>query len=120
MECERCKNGLCEKLKEFYNIDKPCLFIGGENTCIYFRPKKVSHNLLQHITPEEGDVRMIEIDQIDINALRFGIMCNFPPHCGEERAKEALETLSKLEKAYEEYIRKWRAYNTQTGGGKNE
>jgi len=48
---------------------------------------------------------MIEIEQIDINAVRFGIMCNFPPHCGEERAKEALEVINKLEEAYHEYVK---------------
>ena len=29
------------------------------------------------------------IEKVDINAVCFGILCNFTPICGEERAKEA-------------------------------
>ena len=30
-------------------------------------------------------------EKLDINAVCFGILCNFTPVCGEERAKEAVE-----------------------------
>lgn len=39
-----------------------------------------------------------EIEQIDINALRFAIMCNFPDHCGNKRTQEALELFNELVK----------------------
>ena len=31
----------------------------------------------------------MDIEKLDINAVCFGILCNFTPVCGEERAKEA-------------------------------
>ena len=37
------------------------------------------------------------IEKLDINAVCFGILCNFTPVCGEERAKEAVELVSKLQ-----------------------
>lgn len=33
----------------------------------------------------------------DINAVCFGILCNFAPVCGEERAKEAVELVRMLQ-----------------------
>ena len=41
-----------------------------------------------------------EIDvNIEVNAVCFGILCNFTPVCGKERAKEAAEFVRKI---YEE------------------
>ena len=40
----------------------------------------------------------MKADKININALKFGIMCNFTPFCGEERAKEAVEFITELER----------------------
>lgn len=34
---------------------------------------------------------------MDINAICFGILCNFAPVCGEERAKEAVELVRMLQ-----------------------
>jgi hypothetical protein len=34
---------------------------------------------------------MERLDKLQANSILFGIMCNFQPHCGEERAKEARE-----------------------------
>lgn len=31
----------------------------------------------------------MDIEKLDINAVCFGILCNFTPVCGEEKAKEA-------------------------------
>ena len=31
----------------------------------------------------------MDIERLDINAVCFGILCNFTPVCGEDRAKEA-------------------------------
>lgn len=31
----------------------------------------------------------MDSEKLDINAVCFGILCNFTPICGEERAKEA-------------------------------
>ena len=31
----------------------------------------------------------MDVEKLDINAVCFGILCNFTPVCGEERAKEA-------------------------------
>ena len=32
----------------------------------------------------------MDVEKLDINAVCFGILCNFTPVCGEERAKEAV------------------------------
>lgn len=39
----------------------------------------------------------MDIEKLDINAVCFGILCNFTPVCGEERAKEAVEIVRKLQ-----------------------
>ena len=39
----------------------------------------------------------MDIDQLNINAVCFGILCNFAPVCGEERAKEAVELVRALQ-----------------------
>lgn len=39
----------------------------------------------------------MDIDQLNINAVCFGILCNFAPVCGEERAKEAVELVLALQ-----------------------
>lgn len=33
------------------------------------------------------------MNELALNAVYFGILCNFPPFCGEERAKEAVQTI---------------------------
>ncbi|MBM6792245.1 hypothetical protein H7U40_18535, partial [Flavonifractor plautii] len=38
-----------------------------------------------------------DIEKLDINAVCFGILCNFTPVCGEERAKEAVELVRTLQ-----------------------
>lgn len=38
----------------------------------------------------------MEYNEIDVNAVRFGILCNFQPICGEERAKEATELVRQI------------------------
>lgn len=38
----------------------------------------------------------MDIAELDINAVCFGILCNFPQFCGEERAKEAAELVHAL------------------------
>ena len=38
----------------------------------------------------------MDIAELDINAVCFGILCNFPQFCGEERAKEAAELVRAL------------------------
>ena len=38
----------------------------------------------------------MDIAERDINAVCFGILCNFPQFCGEERAKEAAELVRAL------------------------
>lgn len=37
------------------------------------------------------------IKKLDINAVCFGILCNFPPICGEEKAKEAVALIRSLQ-----------------------
>ena len=39
----------------------------------------------------------MDIEKLDINAVCFGILCNFTHVCGEERAKEAVELVRKLQ-----------------------
>ena len=39
----------------------------------------------------------MDIEELDINAVCFGILCNFPHFCGEERAKEAAELVRALQ-----------------------
>lgn len=39
----------------------------------------------------------MDIEELDINAVCFGILCNFTPVCGEERAKEAVELVRTLQ-----------------------
>ena len=39
----------------------------------------------------------MEIEKLDVNAVCFGILCNFPHFCGEERAKEAAELVRALQ-----------------------
>ena len=39
----------------------------------------------------------MDIEKLDINAVCFGILCNFTPICGEERAKEAVELVRALQ-----------------------
>jgi hypothetical protein len=43
----------------------------------------------------------MKADKININAVKFGIMCNFTPFCGEERAREAVELIRELERLAE-------------------
>ena len=38
----------------------------------------------------------MDYDELNINAVCFGILCNFPQFCGEERAKEAAELVRAL------------------------
>ena len=40
--------------------------------------------------------RTIEEIKADIQSLRLGILMNFPQFCGEERTKEAINTLNEL------------------------
>ena len=37
---------------------------------------------------------MMDIEKLDINAVCFGILCNFTPVCGEEKAKEAVKKMA--------------------------
>lgn len=39
----------------------------------------------------------MDLEKLDINAVCFGILCNFNPVCGEERAKEAVELVRTLQ-----------------------
>ena len=39
----------------------------------------------------------MEIEKLDINAVCFGILCNFTPVCGEKRAKEAVAVVRSLQ-----------------------
>ena len=39
----------------------------------------------------------MDIEKLDINAVCFGILCNFTPVCGEERAKEAVAVVRSLQ-----------------------
>lgn len=39
----------------------------------------------------------MDLEKLDINAVCFGILCNFTPVCGEERAKEAVELVRTLQ-----------------------
>lgn len=39
----------------------------------------------------------MDIEKLDINAVCFGILCNYTPVCGEERAKEAVELVRTLQ-----------------------
>ncbi len=36
----------------------------------------------------------MDIEKLDINAVCFGILCNFTPVCGEEKAKEAVKKMA--------------------------
>ena len=40
---------------------------------------------------------MKDVKKLDINAVCFGILFNFTPVCGEERAKEEAELVRKLQ-----------------------
>ena len=40
---------------------------------------------------------MMDIEKLDINAVCFGILCNFTPVCGEEKAKEAVALIRSLQ-----------------------
>lgn len=39
----------------------------------------------------------MDIEKPDINAVCFGILCNFTPVCGEEKAKEAVALIRSLQ-----------------------
>lgn len=39
----------------------------------------------------------MDIEKLDINAVCFGILCNFTPVCGEEKAKEAVALIRSLQ-----------------------
>lgn len=39
----------------------------------------------------------MDYGKLDINAVCFGILCNFTPICGEKRAKEAVELVRSLQ-----------------------
>lgn len=39
---------------------------------------------------------MMDYDELNVNAVCLGILCNFPQFCGEERAKEAAELVRAL------------------------
>ena len=38
----------------------------------------------------------LKYNEIDVNAVCFGILCNFPQFCGDERAKEAAALVRKI------------------------
>ena len=38
----------------------------------------------------------MDYDELNVNAVCLGILCNFPQFCGEERAKEAAELVRAL------------------------
>lgn len=39
----------------------------------------------------------MEVNNADINSVCFGILCNFTPICGEDRAKEAVAIVRSLQ-----------------------
>lgn len=39
----------------------------------------------------------MEVNNADINSVCFGILCNFTPTCGEDRAKEAVAIVRSLQ-----------------------
>lgn len=39
----------------------------------------------------------MEVNNADINSVCFGILCNFTPICGEDRAKEAVSIVRSLQ-----------------------
>lgn len=39
----------------------------------------------------------MDIEKLDINAVCFGILCNFTPVCGEKKAKEAVALIRSLQ-----------------------
>ena len=39
----------------------------------------------------------MEVNNADINSVCFGILCNFTPICGEDRAKEAVSFVRSLQ-----------------------
>lgn len=42
---------------------------------------------------------------IEVNAVIFGIQCNFPGVCGEARTKEAVSVIRAMQRELEEYQR---------------
>lgn len=44
----------------------------------------------------------MKTEKMDINAVCFGILCNFTPVCGEERAKEAVALIRSLQAQLEQ------------------
>lgn len=44
-----------------------------------------------------GGGNLMDIEKLDINAVCFGILCNFTPVCGEEKAKEAVALIRSLQ-----------------------
>ena len=44
----------------------------------------------------------MKTEKMDINAVCFGILCNFTPVCGEERAKEAVALIRSLQAELEQ------------------
>lgn len=70
----------------------------------------------------------MDIEKLDINAVCFGILCNFTPVCGEERAKEAVELVrtlqaeneklrAELEQVKREILERLRRYRQKHGLG---
>lgn len=39
----------------------------------------------------------MDIEKLDINAVCFGVLCNFTPICGKERAEEAVKIIRSIE-----------------------
>lgn len=59
----------------------------------------------------------MKTEKMDINAVCFGILCNFTPVCGEERAKEAVALIrslqAQLEQAKQALAMMWFAYENK-------
>lgn len=52
----------------------------------------------------------MEYNEIDVNAVCFGILCNFQQFCGEERAKEAAALVRKIyedKKTFEKMVKEY-------------
>lgn len=61
----------------------------------------------------------MDLEKLDINAVCFGILCNFTPVCGEERAKEAVELVRTLQAENEKLraaVDNWKKKYVETNG----
>lgn len=78
------------------STEYPCIYFEKDGKCRKFSDDTYIGYCVMGPCPEQ-QLSNTEANNADINSVCFGILCNFTPVCGEERAKEAVATVRSLQ-----------------------